>query len=76
MSIQSFTEHLLSTIEKSFEREANNLLNDARQRTGNEAYIAGKMDGLSDSVRMAKEVYAMFVKPDEEPGDTDAKALY
>ncbi len=75
MSIQSFTEILLADIEKKFEREANNLLNEARQRTGNESYIAGRMDGMNDSVKQIHETYQLFVKQDEESED-DAKALY
>lgn len=75
MSIQSFTEKLLADIEKTFEGKANTLLNEARQRTGNESYTAGFMDGLSDSVKQIQETYKLFVKPDKEPED-DAKSLY
>jgi hypothetical protein len=76
MSIQSFTETLLANIEKTFENEANKLLNEARQRTGNESYTAGRMDGLSDAVRQIHETYALFVKSESDPKDDDAKSLY
>ncbi len=76
MSIQSFTEKLLLDIEKSFENEANKLLNDARQRTGNEAYIAGRMDGFSSAVSIIKSTYDLFVKSETEKEDDDAKSLY
>lgn len=75
MSLQSFTEKLLEDIEKIFENEANKLLNSARQRTGDESYIAGRMDGLSESVRITKDTYSFFVKSEEDKDD-DAKALY
>ena len=77
MSIQSFTEKLLADIEKIFENEANKLLNEARQRTGNESYTAGRMDGISDTVKKIHENYALFVKPDtEDAEEDDAKPLY
>lgn len=76
MSIQSFTEKLLSDIEKIFEDEANKLLNEARQRTGNEAYVAGKIDGLHVAVTQLKETYKLFVKSEDESEDDDAKSLY
>lgn len=76
MSIQSFTEKLLSDIEKIFENEANKLLNEARQRSGSESYIAGRMDGLSDAITQTHETYKLFVKSDEEEKEDDAKPLY
>ena len=76
MSIQSFTEELISGLEKTFENEANKLLNESRQRTGNESYIAGRMDGLSDAVKHIHDIYSLFVKPDSDSQDDDAKPLY
>lgn len=76
MSIQSFTEKLLEDIEKIFENEANKLLNSARQRTGDESYIAGRMDGFSEAVRIIREAYNLFVKSETDAKDDDAKALY
>lgn len=76
MSIQSFREKLLSVIDEDFAREANTLLNEARNDTRKERYIAGRMDGLSDSVRRINEVYSLFVKQDEEKVDDEGKALY
>ncbi len=75
MSIQSFTEKLLSTIDEDFARGANNLLNEARQDTGKEQYLAGHMDGLSDAVKRIKETYSLFVKSEDDK-DEDEKALY
>lgn len=75
MSIQSFTEKLLSDIEKIFENEANNLLNAARQRTGFEGNIAGRMDGISDCIKQVHETYKLFVTSEKEPED-DTKSLY
>lgn len=76
MSIQSFTEKLLSDIEKTFENEANKLLNEARQRTGGESYIAGRMDGLSDAVGQIQSAYKLFVKSENEIDEDDSKPLY
>ena len=76
MSIQSFTEKLLSAIDEDFSYEANNLLNEARQNTGKEQYIAGRMDGFSTAVKRIKETYALFVKTDDETDEDQQKALY
>ncbi len=76
MSIQSFTEKTLSVIDEQFAKEANNLLNEARQQTEKTAYIAGRMDGLSESVKIIKETYILFVKTESDPEEDDAKSLY
>jgi len=76
MSIQSFTEKLLSDIDKIFENEANKLLMEARQRSGNESYVAGRMDGLSESVKQIRETYQLFVKSEEDKEEDESKPLY
>lgn len=76
MSIQSFTEKLLPDLEKLFENEANKLLNEARNRTGNESYVAGRMDGLSDAIKQIQATYILFVKTRKETEDDDTKPLY
>lgn len=75
MSIQSFTEKLLADVEKIFENEANNLLNAARQRTGFEGNVAGRMDGISDCIKQIHETYKLYVISEEEKKD-DSKSLY
>jgi hypothetical protein len=75
MSIQSFAETLLSNLDKDFEGEANKLLNEARQRTGGESYIAGRMDGLSDAVKQVQATYKLFVKSEKEDED-ESRAIY
>lgn len=74
MSIQSYVEKFLSSIDTIFANEANNLVNEARQQSGKEAYIAGKMDGLSLAAKEAKSVYVLFVKTEKE--EESDKALY
>lgn len=76
MSIQSFTEKAIKDIESLFENDANKLLNEARQRSGNESYVAGHMDGLSDAVKKLQESYKLFVKPDNQAEEDDARPLY
>lgn len=75
MSIQSFSEELLKNIEAAFAKQANILLNEARQQTGKETYTAGKMDGMSDCIKTVHEVYKLFVKKEEAEPEKE-KALY
>lgn len=75
MSLQSYTEELLRATDKIFEREANTLVNEARQRSGKEAYTAGRMDGISEAVAEIKRVYKLFVKEEKEEEDAE-RALY
>lgn len=75
MSIQSFTEQLLKSLDKVFENEANVLLNEARQQSNKIGYVAGKMDGLSSASGEIKRVYSLFVKEESEK-DEDEKSLY
>lgn len=75
MSIQSFTEKLLSVIDEAFAAEANALLNEARQQTNKVTYIAGKMDGFTAAVLKIKETHSLFVNADKEP-DEEPKSLY
>lgn len=75
MSIQSFSEELLKNAEAAFAKEANNLLNEARQQTSKESYVAGKMDGISACIKMVHETYKLFVHKDKEEAE-ETKALY
>ncbi len=75
MSIQSFAEKLLSEMDNAFAKEANDLTNAARQRTGNESYVVGRMDGLHSSSDIIKQTYKLFIKSEIEEED-DSKPLY
>ncbi len=75
MSIQSFAEKLLAVMDEAYAKEANNLTNAARQRTGNESYVVGCMDGLHSASGMIKETYKLFVKSESEVED-ESKPLY
>ena len=75
MTIQSFVETLLSAVDRAFEGEANNLLNEARQFGQKTSYIAGRMDGMSEVVKRIQETYASFVKSDQEDHEEE-KSLY
>lgn len=75
MNLQSFTEELLKVIDTSFEENANQLLNEARQFGQKTAYIAGKMDGLHDAVSKIKQTYKLFVNDDKSEPE-EQKSLY
>lgn len=76
MSIQSFSEQLLSNIDKAFEKEANSLLNEARNENKHCPRIAGKMDGFTESVKIIKETYKLFVTEEKESDEDESKPLY
>lgn len=75
MSTQSFAEELLKIFDAAFAVEANRLLAEARNRTGAETYIAGRMDGLSDGALKIKETYRLFVKTEDEASEEN-RGLY
>ena len=76
MSIQSFTEKLLEVMDVAFAREANNLLNEARNQTDKTGYIAGRMDGMTETAKLVQETYSLFVKSEEDKDENDDKPLY
>ncbi len=62
-------------MDRAFESEANNLLNEARNENKRTANIAGIMDGLSLASVILKEKYSLFVKTEEKEENED-KAIY
>ncbi len=62
MSIQEYSEKVISRIEKRFEDAANNLLNAAKQYDHNRCgYLAGTIDALHMAAADVKEVRKLYL---------------
>lgn len=76
MSISGFTEELLKRLDAAFERDANNALGAVRMFDTNRATaMTGHADGIHDASLIVREVYKLFVTPDNEENEND-KPLY
>lgn len=74
--IQGFTEKLYSRLDEAFERQANLLLDAARNFDPKISLIAGKMDGLTEATNLIRETYKLFITEEKSQEDDNERSLY